>query len=201
MRLAAEVRNRIYEDVFDDVTIDMGATTSKGVEKMNQGILYACKQTRHEAEPLYFSCTSFRFRNHDLYASLISKRPEVGPSLWTEWASAETADTISTEAVTLFRARPGLEYPEEGFDLLRGAAREAEVARDGIRAMFRGTGVDEKYVFGCVIESPVNFSEAGKFSMVWTCTPVETLEREFEVVRAVKMSKCDHACGDSWMIC
>ena len=71
LRIAAELRNRIYEETFD-TRVDLTTATPL---KSGYGIVLACKQTHAEALGLYYSTHKFRF-TEDLRLCFLDTRCE-----------------------------------------------------------------------------------------------------------------------------
>lgn len=183
LRIAAELRNRIYEEAFSTTVI----LTPKSTTSLDSGygIILACKQTCDEATGLYYSSHTFRFRGAqgdpfkikdrciDWLAAIGSKHREMLKRVEIDTASARHTSHMVFPADTHGRQMISL-------DSLGGGAVMAAIMIEQVR----GTRSVRSDVVFVSIYSPLGWHETGKPSVVFTATPKETLKEHNETFRA-----------------
>lgn len=184
LRLAPELRNRIYEEVFDDPTYipdDFRGATKRS----NRGILYACKQTLDEAEPLYWNRVVFQFHHEFHYSKWLAKlnqRRRGLPLLMKVFTTTQTRFKFSRWERQQDITESEYELEDKHVAELLQDAYLAQGDIDDLRRNLAASARPKQLVVGTKILTPVNYGKLG-LEIAWTSTPVETMLRELKAMK------------------
>lgn len=186
LRLAAELRNRIYEEAFDTtIIITSGKDQRMSASRMstsrmanarpvgfNNGIILACQQTHSEAIGLYYSTHTFRFQYYPL-RGLID---------WIEAIGFERINLVKhveLDCATMFNisASYAAVYPDH-------LANVAKIAETAFRRIRDQVYLPQGLLIAARILSPLGSDAQGKYLIVSTTTPKETLEEQMKILEA-----------------
>ena len=184
LRIAAELRNRIYEEAFS-TTVTLTPTSTTSLES-GYGIILACKQTCDEATGLYYGSHTFHFCGGE--GQLLQIRPRCD-----DWLAA-----IGSKRRTMLK-RVELDLAQEdrvhyaGF-LAAGGTQDlslvhfdATYAAIQIKHLSLWRSLRDGVAVVSII-TPLSIAEDGTCSTVYTTTPEKTLEKHKEIAQAGKFA-------------
>lgn len=178
LRLAAELRNRIYEEVFNGTIIKVDDPNDcYSMQLPNRGVLLACKQTLIEAEPMYYSCTAFQVHGDDDLENWLSK---LGRRR-TRLLRLIRIDTMKLHHISLMdnhypRQMRRPEDQEWQYTWVRSFARRARKEIFDLQRGSKDMGLSKHVVFEASISDLVQYARTCKISNVWTSTPIGSTE-------------------------
>ncbi|USW57317.1 hypothetical protein Slin15195_G106360 [Septoria linicola] len=178
-RLAAEPRNRIYEEAFD-CTIPI-AHANIPPEQADDGIVLACKQTYTESIGLY--CSTHTFQSSDSHG--FSGMQAVERCLdWKDTIGERLFGWVKHIQINATDPR----VPEQGYrDWMpqSGHSLEARLAESCLRKLKLHSGLLSRpeVVAEAAIRSPTIVYKDARYTFVYTSTPEKTFQEHHEIVR------------------
>lgn len=173
LRLAAELRNRIYEEVFYGtfvITKDSG--TRHSLELMNRGIL----QTLAEAESMYYRRTAFQVYGPVTLGSWLQRLGRRRARL-VRLIRLDMVDKMFQRTLEDFEHEPGRQrLTPLDRSRLSDDAMSARYDLNGLRRAAENSHLSGLVVFECSIPDLVKFVRTGETSCVWTKTPVGSMK-------------------------